>query len=144
MIGTPEQDQFISVSQSAVVTTVRRDGSPASSLIGYARHGDRLLFSSEVGRLKGRTLSRDPRLVMTVINAAHPNSFISVEGTAIIHRDNPRELLEQMYAYWDNLAHLYPRGSWATRGRGSVDALFNSPGRAVFEVTPTRVSGVLQ
>jgi hypothetical protein len=59
ILGTPDLDRFISQSRWAITTTVRRDGSPASSMVGYARVDDRLLFSSMVDRLKGRTLSRE-------------------------------------------------------------------------------------
>lgn len=40
MIGTAEQDAFINKNKWAVVTTLRKDGSPTSSVIFYAREGD--------------------------------------------------------------------------------------------------------
>jgi PPOX class probable F420-dependent enzyme len=143
MIGTVEQDAFVSRSMAAIITTVRADGSPAASMIGYARVGDRLYFSTTVDRLKGRTLTRDPRSVVTVINDNEPSSFVSVEGTVTIHRDNPMVLREQMYDAWDLLRATHPKSFWARGGRAASDPMFSQPGRAIFEVTPTRVSGVI-
>lgn len=97
----------------------------------YARKGDTLLFSTTVDRVKGRTLSRDPRTVLTVINEDEPDSFVSVEGEVTIHRDNPQELRDFMV------------DTFAASGREFTLKLFAEPGRAVFELTPMRVSGFL-
>ena len=140
MLGTPDLDSFISQSRRAIATTVRRDGSPASSMVGYARVDDRLLFSSMVDRLKGRTLSRDPRIVLCVLNPDSPMSFVSVEGTVEIHRDNPEALRQQIFQRWDVLV---PADGWSM-GREATVRQFGEAGRAVFEVTPTRVSGELR
>ena len=143
MIGTPEFDAFISGATTAIATTVRRDGSPASSMIGYARDGDRLYFSTTTDRVKGRTLARDPRIVLGVVNENAPNSFVAVEGTVTVHLDNPRELRERMYRYWDALRPQHPDGLGAAMEREQTEAMFTEPGRAIYEVTPTRVSGTI-
>lgn len=140
MIGTPEQDEFVTRSSRAIATTVRRDGTPASSMIGYARVGDALLFSTLINNVKGRTLSRDPRIVLCVVSAERPESFVSVEGDVRIHRDNPRALHEQMFAHWDSITE----GGWPEARRKVIEELWDDPYRAIFEVTPTRVSGIVQ
>lgn len=111
MIGTPEFDAFISDSTTAIATTVRKDGTPASSMIGYARDGDRLYFSTTTDRVKGRTLARDPRIVLCVINTNAPNSFVSLEGAVTVHLDNPAHLREHMHQYWDALLPQHPQGA---------------------------------
>ncbi len=143
MIGSEEIDAFVSRSQTAIVTTVRTNGSPSSSMIGFARVGDRLLFSSTVDGVRGRTLARDPRAAMCVINENEPNAFAAVEGTVTIHTDNPTELHEQMFAYRDGLVDHFPMGFWATAGHEAVGKMWAEPGRAVYELTPTRVSGMI-
>jgi len=143
VLGTPQLDAFVSRSFTAIVTTVRKDGSPSSSMVSYARDGDRLYFSTTTARLKGRTLQRDPRLALCVINDQEPNGYVSVEGTVVIHRDNPQELHERMFQYWDAFGDQYPKSPLRMMGREAIAALLVKPGRAIFEVMPTRVSGVL-
>ena len=143
MIGTRDLDSFISRSQTAIATTIREDGSPSSSMISYARDGDRLYFSTTTDRVKGRTLARDPRVALCIINLDAPDSFVSVEGTVTIHRDNPKELRELLFRYWDKLLPNYPKGMWATEGREQIEPMLTQAGRAIFEVTPTRVSGFI-
>ena len=143
MLGTADLDAFISSSITAIVTTLRRDGSPASSMIGYSREGDLLYFSTTADRLKGRTLERDRRVVLCIINPAHPDAYVSVEGTVTIHRDNPKELRERMYAYWERLLPEHPNIAWAAMGREQWEPLATEAGRAIYEVTCTRVSGMI-
>ena len=143
MIGTPEQDAFVSRSFAAIASTVRKDGTSAASMIFYGREGDKLLFSTVRTRVKGRTLERDPRLTLTVINTNEPNSFISVEGSVVVYEDNAPERREQLYRYWDKVTAIHPGSAWNSGGRESTEALFTQPGRAIYELTPTRVSGEL-
>jgi PPOX class probable F420-dependent enzyme len=143
MIGTSEQDAFISRSFAAIASTVRKDGTAATSMIFYGREGDRLLFSTVTTRLKGRTLARDPRITLTVLNNNEPNSFVSVEGTVVVHTDNAPERREQLYRYWDRVTSLHAGSAWRKGGRESTEILFTQPGRAIYEVIPTRVSGEL-
>jgi hypothetical protein len=77
MLGSPEQDYFVSRGIIAMPTTVRRDGSPASSMVSYARRGDRVFFTTTLG------------------------------------------------------------------AQAEIEQMISAPGRAVFELAPTRVSGVL-
>lgn len=143
VIGTPEQDAFISRSFAAIVSTVRKDGTPATSMIFYGRSGDRLFFSTVRTRVKGRTLARDPRLTLTILNTNEPNSFLSVEGTVIVHEDNAPARRELLYRYWDGVTRLHPGSAWRSGGREATEQLFTQPGRAIYEVVPMRVSGEL-
>lgn len=146
MIDTQEMDAFIGRSLDAIATTVRRDGSPASSMIGYARVGNSLYFSTAADGVKRRTLARDPRLTLCVINANEPSSFVSVEGTVTIHHDNLRELREPMYACWDALIETHPNTSWAAAGDGRrelTEGLLTEAGWSVYEPRPTRASGMV-
>ncbi len=88
MLGTPDQDAFISRQRWGVVTTLRSDGSPTSSVIFFARVGDDLLFSTTMDRLKAKTLQRDPRVALAVLDEGSPFGYVTVEGTATLHREN--------------------------------------------------------
>lgn len=141
MLGSDKVDAFITRSFTGIVTTVRRDGTPASSMVSYARLGDRLYFSTALDRLKGRSLARDPRLVLCAVNDLEPNSYASVEGQVVIHRDNPKDLHERMFAFWAGFVERHPASPWAAFGRKSLEKMWAEPGRAIFELLPARVSG---
>jgi PPOX class probable F420-dependent enzyme len=143
MIGTPEQNAFIDRSYVAIVSTVRIDGTASTSMVFYGRIGDRLLFSTERNRVKGRHIDRDPRVTLTVTNTNEPNSYLSVQGHVTVHLDNPAALREQIYRTWDGVTLLHPASIWHNGGRETCEPLFTMPGRAIYEVTPVRVSGEL-
>lgn len=88
MIGTPEQDEFISKNRWAVVTTLRGDGTPSSSVIFYAREGDELIFSTTRDRLKGKTIARNPRVAVCVLDEGPPFGFVTIEGRATIQSED--------------------------------------------------------
>ncbi len=143
MLGSRELDAFISRSFAGIVSTVRASGSPAASMVSFARLGDGLYFSTTLDRLKGKCLSRDPRLVLCVVNDQQPYSYASVEGRVLIHRDNPKELHERMFTYWAGLVERNPRSPWAVFGRERLEKMWAEPGRAIFETQATRVSGLV-
>ncbi|HAN36865.1 MAG TPA: hypothetical protein DCQ52_16010 [Acidimicrobiaceae bacterium] len=135
MLGSAEQDEFVSRSVIAIVTTVRQDGSPSSSMVSFARLGDRLYFTTTMNRAKARMLQRDPHAALTVLNPHEPWSFVSVDGTVVIHRDNPAALRALIL---DRVDH--PDYRWS---RSEVEQMIDGPGRAMFELVPSRVSGVV-
>ena len=135
MIGTPEFDRFLSEHRWCVVTTLRRDGSPSSSVNAYAREGDQLRISTQAHRLKVRTIERDPRVAVTVISNAEPFNFVTVEGTAEIQRE---EIIEPTRRVFANLA------ATGYREPGDLERWLKEQGRVIIRVTPTRVSGVIR
>lgn len=143
MLGTPEFDAFLSRSFTAIVTTVRKNGSPSTSMVSYARLGDGLYFSTTLDRFKGKSLQADPRLALCVVNDREPNAYVTVEGSVVIHRDNPKALHERMYTFWAGFVELHPKSPWAFFGRDMLEKMWAQPGRAIFEVVATRVSGYL-
>ena len=88
MLGTPDQDKFITSQKWGVVTTLRRDGSPTNSVIFYARVGDEILFSTTTDRLKGKTIAHDSRVAVTVLDEGAPFRYVTVEGMATLHQDD--------------------------------------------------------
>ena len=135
MIGTEAQDQFIGRSVIALLATVRAAGTPSTSMISVARRGDELFFSTSLDRWKGRSLVRDPRCALTVLNPHEPWSFVTVEGEVVIHADNPADLRQLILDTTD-----HPDYAWA---REAIAPVLEAPGRAMFQLTPTRVSGVV-
>jgi PPOX class probable F420-dependent enzyme len=137
MLGTPQQDEFISNHKWAVVTTLRRDGSPANSVVFYAREGDVLFFSTTKGRLKAKTLERDPRIALTALEEGSPYSYVTVEGAATVHSpekgDNTlpwhHAILKTMLGPDAPLTEEYKQR-------------LRQEGRVIVRVHPHRVSGV--
>jgi PPOX class probable F420-dependent enzyme len=84
MIGTEDQDKFVRSQRWAVVTSLRRDGSPTNSVVFYALEGDSLIFSTTADRLKTKTLQADPRCAVTVLDEGSPFRFVTIEGPATI------------------------------------------------------------
>ena len=135
MIGTEDHDAFVSRSVIGLVTTVRSDGTPSTSMVSFARRGNRLYFTTTLDRVKGRSLVRDPRCGITILNPHEPWSFVNVEGEVVIHRDNPIELRQLIL---DLVEH--PDYPWS---REEITPMLESVGRAMFELVPHRVSGVV-
>ncbi len=133
-IGTEAQDAFISRNRWAVVTTLRKDGSPASSVIFYAREGDEILFSTTAGRLKAKTLRRDERIAVAVLDEGAPHGFVTVEGTAVVQDSDvvPGHVLVNRAMRQDP--------EWAAPEGYAVRLA--QEGRVIVRVTAERVSGV--
>ncbi|MGH2610369.1 MAG: TIGR03618 family F420-dependent PPOX class oxidoreductase [Tepidiformaceae bacterium] len=134
MIGTAEQDAFIERNRWAVVTTLRKDGSPTNSVIFYARTGDEIIFSTTDGRLKAKTLRNDPRIAVTVLDEGAPHGFVTVEGAAVVQdEDVVAGHVEINRAMRKDPAWEPPQG-FAER--------LAKDGRVVVRVRAQRVSGV--
>jgi len=71
----------------AVLATINADGSPQTSAMWVGRDGDDLLFSTVEGRLKHRNMVRDPRVSVTVIDAADGENYVELRGRASITVD---------------------------------------------------------
>lgn len=135
MIGNETQDAFVRSMKSAIVTSLRKDGSPSTSLVFYAVDGDDLLFSTTADRLKAKTLRRDSRAAITVLDEGAPYRFVSVEGTATVESD---DIIPGHIA-----VNRVMRGApdWQPP-EGYLETL-RSQKRVIIRVRPERVSGVV-
>jgi PPOX class probable F420-dependent enzyme len=68
----------------AVVTTLRADGSPHSTVIWVDVEGDDIVFNTAVGRAKDVHLKADPRIAVALVDPQNPYKWVSVSGTATI------------------------------------------------------------
>jgi PPOX class probable F420-dependent enzyme len=64
----------------AFVATINRDGSPHVTPVWVDTDGKKILINTALGRVKERNISRDPRVGISVAEAANPYSFISFDG----------------------------------------------------------------
>lgn len=71
----------------AVLATVNADGSPQTSAMWIGRDGADVLFSTVQGRLKHRNMLRDPRVSVTILEAADPENYVELRGRVTITPD---------------------------------------------------------
>jgi PPOX class probable F420-dependent enzyme len=76
----------------AVLATVNPDGSPQTSVMWVGHDGGDLLFSTVEGRVKHRNMQRDPRVSVTVIDAANPENYVELRGRVSMTPDAGRAL----------------------------------------------------
>jgi PPOX class probable F420-dependent enzyme len=74
----------------AVLATINADGSPQTSVMWVGRDGDDLLFSTVEGRRKHRNMLRDPRVSVSVIDTADPESYVELRGRVSMTPDEGR------------------------------------------------------
>ena len=110
----------------ATVATLNPDGGPQTSVVWIAREGDTVLFSTTARRQKARNLARDPRVSLTVFDAANPYQSVNIRGTVELIDDSERSLphrLSQKYLGEDPPAEP------------------EEVGRLIVRVTPQKVTG---
>ena len=134
MIGTPLQDSFINRQKWAVATTLRADGSPSNSVVFFAREGDELIFSTTADRLKAKTLRRDARVALCILDEGAPYGFVNVEGAAVV---DDGDIVPGHIAI-----NRVMRGPEFSPPDGFEKGL-REDGRVIVRVTPTHVSGVV-
>lgn len=65
----------------AVLTTLRPDGSPHSTVVWVDETDGELVFNTARGRAKDRHLDDDPRASITVVDPGDPYKWLSVSGS---------------------------------------------------------------
>ena len=76
----------------AVLATVNADGSPQTSAMWVGRDGNDVLFSTVEGRVKHRNMCRDPRVSVTILDAADPENYVELRGTVTMSPDIGRRV----------------------------------------------------
>jgi len=78
--------------RTAKLAVVRRDGTPHVAPVWVALDGDEIMFMTSADTIKGKAISRDPRVSLCWDDERPPFSFVTVTGTATTSTD-PDELL---------------------------------------------------
>ena len=79
---TTGEREFLQEPLVGVVTDLRPDGSPHSTVVWVDVDGDDVSFNTAWPRAKPRYLEADPRLSLTVVDPRDPYRWISISGTA--------------------------------------------------------------
>lgn len=73
--------------RTAVVSTVRPDGSPHSAPVWFLLDGDDVVFTTGKETVKGRNLAHDARISLCVDDGQPPYSFVVLQGRASLSED---------------------------------------------------------
>lgn len=88
---------LIDAPHAAILATSNADARPQSSVIFVDHDADVLVFSTIKGRLKTRTMLRDPRVSLLVLST-DTGRYAEVRGHVTLTDDPGKVLLHQMYA----------------------------------------------
>jgi PPOX class probable F420-dependent enzyme len=69
------------------VATTRADGRPHLAPVWFVVDGEDIVFMTGADTVKGKSLSRDPRMALVVDLEAPPFAFVMVEGTVTLSTD---------------------------------------------------------
>jgi PPOX class probable F420-dependent enzyme len=80
----------------AVVTTLRKDGTPHSTIVWIDDADGDLLFNTAEGRAKPRELREDPRVSVTIVDPSDMYKWLSVSGRAELSTEGAREQIDKL------------------------------------------------
>ncbi|MFD9128855.1 PPOX class F420-dependent oxidoreductase [Kitasatospora sp. NPDC059571] len=84
----PEWRAFLTHgTRTAKLATTRADGRPHVAPVWFLLDGDDLVLNTGRDTVKGRTLARDPRVMLCVDDERPPFSFVLVQGRAVLSDD---------------------------------------------------------
>ena len=79
-----------------VLTTLRPDGSPHSTVVWVDVEAGAVSFNTEEGRAKVRHLDEDPRVALIVVDPSDPYKWVSISGTTDITTEGAREQIDRL------------------------------------------------
>jgi PPOX class probable F420-dependent enzyme len=77
-----KQQEFLEKPYVGVVTTLREDGSPHSTVVWVDVEDGVPSFNTALGRKKPENLERDPRASLLVVDPTETQRWITLDGTA--------------------------------------------------------------
>ena len=113
---TESQLAFFDEKNFGVVTTLRADGSPQSTVVWVERDGDSVSFNTAYGRVKPGNLERDAR-VSVLVTAPDFYHWIAVSGTAELTTDGAEEQIDRLSRKYDGKPWSYVEGQRRVRVR---------------------------
>ncbi|RLT44266.1 MAG: PPOX class F420-dependent oxidoreductase [Chloroflexi bacterium] len=123
---SPELRALLEKKAFGHVITMNPDGSPQVTLVWVDVHNEKPSFNTNTARQKGRNLSRDQRVMMSVQDPDNLGNYALIEGTAQVSTDGAA-------AQIDHLAQKYSGAAQYRMAPGEV--------RISVDIDVTRVSG---
>jgi PPOX class probable F420-dependent enzyme len=128
-------DEFIKEYRWAVLTTLRASGSPVSSVVAYACDGDDLVVSTPGATFKRKTLERDKRVNLCIINNEEPFNFVSIEGDVEIEKEDLVSKTRLVFQNIKNTGFQEPE---------DFEGWLTSQDRVILRIKADRVYGVIR
>lgn len=113
---TEKQLAFFDEQHFGVVTTLRADGSPQSTVVWVERDGDTVGFNTAYGRAKPANLERNPQVAILVA-AADFYHWVAVSGRAELTTDGAEEQIDRLSRKYDGKPWPYVEGQRRVRVR---------------------------
>jgi len=88
--------KFLSEPHHGIVTTLRSDGSPHSTVVWVDVDDDGVSYNTQAGRVKADNVERDARGALLVIDAADPYRWIAVDGPVEVTTDGARDQIDRL------------------------------------------------
>jgi PPOX class probable F420-dependent enzyme len=94
---TDEQRAFLRENPfPADVTTLRKDGSPHSTVVWIDEVDGEVWFNTAVGRAKERHIRHDPRVSVLVLDPSNQYRWVSLSGLATLQREGADEHIDKL------------------------------------------------
>ena len=93
---TPAQQQFLDNPFVGVVTTLRSDGSPHSTVVWVEQQDGEVSFNTATGRAKERHIANDPRVSLIVVDPQNAYQWVAVTGTAELTTDDADPQIDRL------------------------------------------------
>jgi len=123
---TEKHKEFLEQPYVGVVTTLRPDGSPHSTVVWVDVEDGIVSFNTAYGRVKPANLERDPRTSLAVIDPEDEYRWVAIDGTVELTTEGADDQI-------DRLAKKYlDKDSYPFRKEGEQ--------RVTVRITPERVS----
>jgi PPOX class probable F420-dependent enzyme len=111
----------------AILTTLRADGSPHSTVVWADEQDGQLVFNTARGRVKDRNLVADPRASLAILDPGNPYRWLSVSGTIVFDEQGAD-------ANIDALARKYTGADYTMHREGET--------RVIVTLSPEKVDSV--
>jgi PPOX class probable F420-dependent enzyme len=93
---TDDQRQFLDNPYLAVVTTIRKDGSPHNTVVWIDVEDGVPSFNTAQGRAKPKHLEQNPWAAVTVLDPQNPYKWLAVDGRAEITTDDADDQIDRL------------------------------------------------
>ena len=132
--GNPVYEKFIDDHRWAVITTLRKSGSPVSSVVAYARHLDKLVVSTPGATFKRASLEKDSRVNLCIVSNREPFNFVAIEGSAEVTK---KDLVQKTKLVFKKITDMYEEPN-------PIEKWLDEQDRVSIEISASRVSGVIR
>lgn len=93
---TEEERAFLESPFVGVVTDLRPDGSPHSTVVWVDVDDEGVSFNTAWPRAKPRYLANDPRVSLVVIDPSDPYRWIAIDGAVTLSEEGANEQIDRL------------------------------------------------